>query len=42
MHRLGEFKYSLAAAGLDEAAIRERMAGYFAHLERLNEEAASG
>jgi hypothetical protein len=35
MHKLGEFQYSLAEAGLDEAVIRERMAGYFEHLENL-------
>lgn len=35
MHKLGEFKYSLADAGLEEAVIRERMAGYFDHLEKL-------
>ena len=37
MHKLGEFKYSLADAGLDEAIIRERMAAYFDHLETLSE-----
>jgi hypothetical protein len=36
MHKLGEFKYSLADAGLDEATIRQRMAGYFELLERLD------
>ncbi|MDG2003318.1 MAG: hypothetical protein P8J20_08305 [Novosphingobium sp.] len=40
MHKLGEFSYSLADAGLDEAAIRERMAGYFKHLENLSGETA--
>ena len=35
MHKHGEFRYSLADAGLDEALIRERMAGYFAFLDRL-------
>jgi hypothetical protein len=35
MHKLGEFTYSLADAGLDEAVIRERMAGYFEHLDAL-------
>lgn len=35
MHKIGEFKYSLADAGLDEATVRTRMAGYFRHLERL-------
>jgi hypothetical protein len=36
MHKHGEFKYSLADAGLDEAVIRQRMAGYFALLDRLD------
>jgi hypothetical protein len=36
MHKLGEFTYSLADAGLDENVIRERMAGYFKHLESLS------
>ena len=35
MHKLGEFRYSLADAGLDEAVIRERMRGYFDHLDTL-------
>ena len=35
MHKLGEFKYSLGDAGLDETVIRKRMAGYFEHLESL-------
>jgi hypothetical protein len=35
MHKLGEFRYSLEDAGLDEAVVRERMAGYFELLERL-------
>lgn len=35
MHKLGEFKYSLADAGLDEAVIRARMSGYFQHLDAL-------
>jgi hypothetical protein len=35
MHKLGEFRYSLADTGLDEAVIRRRMAGYFAHLDGL-------
>jgi len=35
MHKLGEFKYSLQDAGLNEAIIRERMAGYFNLLDRL-------
>lgn len=39
MHKLGEFTYSLADAGLDEAVIRERMPGYFALLERLDRRA---
>jgi hypothetical protein len=40
MHKLGEFSYSLADAGLDENVIRERMGAYFAHLARLDAEAA--
>ena len=36
MHKHGEFKYSLADAGLDEAVIRARMAGYFELLKRLD------
>jgi hypothetical protein len=40
MHKHGEFKYSLAELGLDEAVIRERMAGYFAFLDQLAKEAA--
>lgn len=39
MHKLGEFRYSLADAGLDEGTIRERMAPYFALLERLERQA---
>ncbi|MBW8753086.1 MAG: sulfotransferase [Sphingomonadales bacterium] len=39
MHKLGEFKYSLADAGLDEAVIRQRMAGYFELLDRLEQRA---
>lgn len=35
MHRHGEFRYSLAELGLEEAVIREQMAGYFALLETL-------
>jgi hypothetical protein len=35
MHKLGEFRYSLEDAGLDEAIVRERMASYFELLERL-------
>jgi len=42
MHKLGEFRYSLADAGLDEAVIRERMAGYFEHLESLARKAGAG
>lgn len=36
MHKHGEFRYSLADAGLEETAIRARMAGYFELLERLD------
>jgi len=42
MHRLGEFKYSLEDAGLSEAIIRERMAGYFDLLDSLESEARAG
>jgi hypothetical protein len=35
MHQLGEFKYSLADAGLTEADVRKRMHAYFDHLETL-------
>ncbi|MCB2074071.1 MAG: sulfotransferase [Novosphingobium sp.] len=35
MHKLGEFRYSLADAGLEEAVIRERMADYFDLLDAL-------
>ena len=35
MHKLGEFKYSLAEVGLDEAVIRDRMRSYFELLDRL-------
>jgi hypothetical protein len=35
MHQLGEFKYSLADAGLEEAEVRRRMKEYFDHLETL-------
>lgn len=35
MHKLGEFKYSLADAGLEEAVIRKRMSAYFDHLDML-------
>jgi hypothetical protein len=41
MHKLGEFKYSLADAGLDPAVVRERMAEYFQHLESLANKAAA-
>lgn len=41
MHKLGEFRYSLADAGLDEAVIRERMTAYFDHLETLAAKAAA-
>lgn len=40
MHGHGEFKYSLAEFGLEEAVIRERMADYFALLQTLASEAA--
>lgn len=40
MHKQGEFKYSLQELGLDEAAIRDRMAGYFQLLDKLAREAA--
>ncbi|HEY6132187.1 MAG TPA: sulfotransferase [Halioglobus sp.] len=36
MHQLGEFRYSLADTGLEEAVVRERMADYFKHLEMLD------
>lgn len=39
MHKLGEFRYSLADAGLEEATIRRRMAGYFDLLENLRAKA---
>jgi hypothetical protein len=39
-HKLGEFKYSLAELGLDDATIRERMADYFQLLDDLASEAA--
>lgn len=38
MHKLGEFKYTLKDAGLDEAVIRERMSAYFAHLDKIAEQ----
>lgn len=41
MHKQGEFKYSLADAGLEEAVIRERMADYFEHLNQLDKAAVS-
>lgn len=37
MHKLGEFTYSLADAGLDEDTVRRRMPGYFRHLEKLEQ-----
>ena len=40
-HKHGEFKYSLAELGLDEATIRERMADYFQLLDDLAREAAN-
>jgi hypothetical protein len=40
MHKKGEFKYSLAELGLEEAAIRGKMASYFAFLDQLAREAA--
>jgi hypothetical protein len=40
MHKHGEFKYSLAELGLDEAVIRQRMAGYFDFLDQLAREPA--
>jgi hypothetical protein len=39
MHKQGEFKYSLAELGLEEAALREKMANYFELLDRLAREA---
>jgi Sulfotransferase family len=42
MHRLGEFSYALAEAGLDETVIRERMAGYYALLESLAQRGRPG
>lgn len=39
MHKLGEFRYSLADAGLEEAIIRKRMARYFEQLDRLAQRA---
>lgn len=45
MHKIGEFKYSLADAGLEEAVVRDRMVDYFKHLEMLDsiaEQAANG
>ncbi|MCX7863670.1 MAG: sulfotransferase [Novosphingobium sp.] len=41
MHKHGAFRYSLAEAGLDEAMIRRRMAGYFDHLEKLAQQASA-
>ncbi|MDB5724568.1 MAG: Sulfotransferase family [Novosphingobium sp.] len=40
-HRHGEFKYSLAELGLEEATIRERMAEYFKLLHDLTPEPAN-
>jgi hypothetical protein len=40
MHKHGEFKYSLAELGLEEEAIRDRMASYFELLDQLAREAA--
>lgn len=42
MHKLGEFKYSLEDAGLEETVIRERMADYFKLLDLLVDRAKSG
>lgn len=42
MHKLGEFRYSLADAGLEEAEVRRRMSGYFEHLETLAAAASGG
>lgn len=39
MHKQGEFKYALAELGLEEAAIRTKMAGYFGFLDQLAREA---
>ncbi len=36
MHKLGEFRYTLADAGFEEAVIRQRMASYFDHLEMIS------
>jgi hypothetical protein len=41
MHKLGEFRYSLADAGLEEAVVRQRMSAYFDHLDRLSERPGS-
>lgn len=40
MHKQGEFKYSLAELGLEEAVIRERMSDYFELLDTLARKAA--
>ena len=40
MHKQGEFKYSLAELGLEEAALRRKMASYFEFLDQLAGEAA--
>ncbi len=37
MHKLGEFRYSLADAGLSEEVVKQRMAGYFDFLGKLNQ-----
>lgn len=41
MHKLGEFRYSLEDAGLKESVIRERMADYFDHLDKLAAQAGA-
>lgn len=41
MHKLGAFDYSLEEVGLDEAAVRARMSGYFELLEALASRAGS-
>jgi hypothetical protein len=37
MHKLGRFTYSLEEVGLDEAAVRERMQGYFELLDEIED-----
>lgn len=37
MHKLGEFKYALEDAGLNETVVRQRMAGYFDFLGKLEQ-----